>query len=296
MDAQTLREAMGNRAGVDYDTLVGPCNEAMVVADVTTFLRAVLWCAQIGHESGGLQWMEEIADGSAYEGRGDLGNIQPGDGRRFKGRGPIQLTGRSNYRAFSKWAQARGLVNSPSHFEDNPQDVSQPRWGFMAAAFFWSTNDINRFADGREVTNSTRVINGGTNGLQDRIDRYNMAFPLGDRLLPDLEADLMGAVADSVNLQLNGKDSQGWLELLGRAVETAPERGRTVVEVLSVIFEQLAGPIEKGDTNPKRGESFGGWGVLGDKLKAKRTLVEGIGRVIEQNNQIIDLLSNLKGK
>ena len=296
MDAQTLREAMGNRPGVDYDALVGPCNEAMVVADVTTFLRAVLWCAQVGHESGGLQWMEEIADGSAYEWRGDLGNNQPGDGKRYKGRGPIQLTGRSNYREFSRWANARGLVNSPTFFEDNPQAVSEPRWGFMAAAFFWSTRDINRFADGREVTNSTRVINGGTNGLQDRINRYNMAFPLGDRLLPDQETELMGAVADGVAEQLVGTKGQGWLDLLGRAVETDPTRGRFAVEVLGVIFEQLAGPVEKGKDNPDRGKSFGGWSQLGDHLAPKRTLVDGIGRVIEQNNQIISLLNDLKGK
>jgi putative chitinase len=199
---------MGNRSGVDYAALVGPCNEAMLVADVTTFLRAVLWCAQVGHESGGLQWMEEIADGSGYEGRSDLGNNQPGDGRRFKGRGPIQLTGRYNYRKFSQWAHGRGLVDSPAFFEDNPQAVSDPRWGFMAAAFFWSTNNINRFADGREVTNSTRVINGGTNGLQDRINRYNQCFPLGDALLPE-EFGMAGEAQD-VQAQLRGPELKGW--------------------------------------------------------------------------------------
>ena len=299
MDAQTLREAMGNRPGVDYDALVGPCNEAMIVADVTTFLRAVLWCAQIGHESGGLQYMEEIADGSAYEGRRDLGNTQPGDGRRYKGRGPIQLTGRDNYRRFSQWAAGRGLVGSPTHFEDNPQAVSEPRWGFMAAAFFWSTNNINRFADGREVTNSTHVINGGENGLQDRINRYNQAFPLGDRLLPSQETGLMGAVADKVDVQLNGVDGQGWIDLLGRSVEVDPRRGRTVVEVLGIIFEQLVGEIEKGEDNPERGKSFGGWTQLGDgpdSAVPARTLVDGIAHVKNQNDQILELLRKLEAK
>lgn len=286
MDAQTLREAMGNRAGVDYDALVGPCNEAMIVADVTTFLRAVLWCAQVGHESGGLQWMEEIADGSAYEGRSDLGNTQPGDGRRYKGRGPIQLTGRSNYRQFSGWAQQRGLVASPTYFEDNPQAVSEPRWGFLAAAFFWATRDVNRFADGREVTNSTHVINGGEHGLDDRIARYNRCFPLGDRLLPSQETDQMGEVADAVKTQLVGENGQGF-PILGKAVETDPKRNRYVTEAIAVILEQLAGPTVNG-------ESFGGWSQLGDHLKEKRTLVDGIGRVIEQNNEIIALLKGGK--
>ncbi|MFC9766049.1 glycoside hydrolase family 19 protein [Rhodococcus jostii] len=213
MDSQTLAQAMGNRPGVDYAALTGPCNQAMIVAEVTTFARAVLWCAQIGHESGGLRWMEEIADGSAYEGRTDLGNTQPGDGRRYKGRGPIQLTGRDNYRRFSVWAHQRGLVNSPTYFEDDPLEVSVPRWGFMAAAFFWSTHNINRFADGREVTNATRVINGGTHGLQDRIDRYNQCFPLGDALLPahddDQEFDMAGEAQD-VQQQLRGPELAGW--------------------------------------------------------------------------------------
>ncbi|MFC9761639.1 glycoside hydrolase family 19 protein [Rhodococcus jostii] len=223
MDARTLADAMGNRPGVDYGALVGPCNEAMIVAEVTTFLRAVLWCAQIGHESGGLQWMEEIADGSAYEGRTDLGNTQAGDGRRFKGRGPIQLTGRSNYRQFGLWAHQRGLTGSPTFFEDNPFAVSEPRWGFIAAAFFWSTRDINRFADGREVTNSTRVINGGTHGLQDRINRYDQCFPLGEALLPE-EINFMAGEAQDVQAQLRGPELKGWESW--RYDETAETRTR----------------------------------------------------------------------
>lgn len=296
MDAQTLREAMGNQPGVDYEALVGPCNEAMLVADVTTFLRAVLWCAQVGHESGGLQWMEEIADGSAYEGRSDLGNTQSGDGRRYKGRGPIQLTGRSNYRQFSGWAHERGLVASPTHFEVNPQAVSEPRWGFLAAAFFWSTRNINRFADGREVTNSTRVINGGVNGLQDRIDRYNRCFPLGDRLLPSQETEPMGAVADSVATQLLGEGGKGF-EILGQAEETDPSRNRYLTEAVAVILEQLGGP-----TKDNGGRSFGGWKQLGDgehSAHPARTLVDGIALVKHQNEQILqqqaEILEALKG-
>lgn len=293
MDAQTLGQAMGNRPGVDYAALVGPCNEAMIAAEVTTFLRAVMWCAQIAHESGGLQWMEEIADGSAYEGRRDLGNVQVGDGRRYKGRGPIQLTGRDNYRRFSRWAHERGLVSSPTAFEDDPAAVSIPRWGFLAAAFFWSTNNINRFADGREVTNATRVINGGTNGLQDRIDRYNQCFPLGDALLPNMnqEADLMGATADAVAEQFFGPSGKGW-DILGVSEEVDPARKRFLVEAVAVVLEQLGGPTVDG-------KSFGGWEQLGDHLKDKRTLVDGIARVIEQNNEVIEqnkqIIKLLKG-
>src|SRR5262245_25921221 len=119
MDARTLANAMG--CGGDTATkYVADFTIAMVQADCTTAVRAAMFCAQVGHESVGLQFMEEIASGAAYEGRLDLGNTQPGDGKRFKGRGPIQLTGRANYLRFGQWAGSRGLVSDPAHFVNNP--------------------------------------------------------------------------------------------------------------------------------------------------------------------------------
>ena len=81
MDAQTLSTAMGCSLDRATEMLTG-MEGAMQAAKINTPLRAAHWCAQIGHESGGLRWMEEIASGSAYEGRADLGNTQPGDGVR----------------------------------------------------------------------------------------------------------------------------------------------------------------------------------------------------------------------
>ena len=127
---------------------------------IKTQLRFCHFFAQLAHESGNFRYMEEIASGAAYEGRKDLGNTQAGDGKRFKGRGPIQLTGRANYR---KYGQQLGI-----DFENNPEIVATPSIGLMVACKFWSDNGLNTLADKDDVLTITRRINGGTNGLADR--------------------------------------------------------------------------------------------------------------------------------
>ncbi|WHP05808.1 MULTISPECIES: glycoside hydrolase family 19 protein [Acinetobacter] len=123
-------------------------------------LRFAHFIAQLAHESGGFKYMEEIASGSAYEYRSDLGNTQKGDGTRYKGRGPIQLTGRANYR---KYGQSLGL-----DFENNPQIVALPSIGMLVACKYWADNGLNELADKDDVLAITRKINGGVNGLGDR--------------------------------------------------------------------------------------------------------------------------------
>lgn len=168
----------------DYEALAPAFNDAMQQADITTVERAAYWCAQIGHESAGLLYMEEIADGSAYEGRADLGNTQPGDGRRYKGRGPLQVTGRHNYGQLSQWAFDRGLVPSPTYFVDSPGELSTTRYGFLGAVWYWTTHNLNSYADAGNFEGATRAINGGTNGLADRWHRYSISVSLGAALLP----------------------------------------------------------------------------------------------------------------
>ena len=123
-------------------------------------LRLIHFLAQLAHESGNFRYMEEIASGAAYEGRKDLGNTQAGDGKRYKGRGPIQLTGRANYR---RYGQQLGI-----DFESNPTIVAIPSVGLLVACKFWADNGLNALADQDDVLTITRRINGGTNGLADR--------------------------------------------------------------------------------------------------------------------------------
>ncbi|WP_083885250.1 C39 family peptidase [Nocardia thailandica] len=188
MDTPTLARAMGNSLSLqEYEAFTEPFNKALISAECTTVDRVAMWCAQIGHESAGLRFMEEIADGSDYEGRLDLGNTEPGDGPRFKGRGPIQLTGRHNYGLFSAWAFDRGLVPNPDFFVSDPFQVARPEWGFLAASYYWTVArpQLNELADTGDVEGATRAVNGGTMHLQDRIDRWHMCRELGTALLPD---------------------------------------------------------------------------------------------------------------
>lgn len=185
MDAQTLATAMGCTPSV-AQRYVADFNVALRQANCTTVPRASMFCAQIGHESVGLRYMEEIASGAAYEGRRDLGNVYPGDGRRFKGRGPIQLTGRHNYGRFGQWAKSRGLVSDANYFVTNPTVVATSKWGFLAASWYWTVArpQINSLCDKGDIVGVTRAINGGTNGLADRVARWARCRALGAALLP----------------------------------------------------------------------------------------------------------------
>lgn len=185
MDAQTLSDIMGGTLSLSrYQELLPGYENAARAAQINNLERAAQWAAQLGHESVGLRYMEEIADGSAYNGRADLGNTQPGDGPRFKGRGPIQLTGRNNYRAFTRWANASG--HTGIDFEAEPHRLSEPHWGFLAASYYWTVArpGINAAADQGYTLDVTRMINGGTNGIDDRRARYNRAKAMGNRIIP----------------------------------------------------------------------------------------------------------------
>lgn len=125
-----------------------------------TGLRLAHFMGQCSHESGGFRYMEEIASGAAYEARADLGNTQPGDGRRYKGRGPIQLTGRANYRRVGRKI---GI-----DLESHPEVVGHPSIGILVGCVYWADRSLNARADADDLLGLTRAINGGTNGLEDR--------------------------------------------------------------------------------------------------------------------------------
>lgn len=131
--------------------------------EINTPLRTAHFLAQVGHESLSLKFTEELASGEDYEGRKDLGNTEAGDGKRFKGRGFIQLTGRSNYKAYSDDAGLKLL--------DKGNEVlvaKVPTHALGVSLWFWQRNNLNRHADKDDLRAVTKRINGGYNGLADR--------------------------------------------------------------------------------------------------------------------------------
>lgn len=160
-------------SGARRDAMWPYFNAALQEGGITSCNCKAAFIAQVGHESGGLMYFEELASGSAYEGRTDLGNTQTGDGMKFKGRGPIQLTGRSNYQAASN-----ALSVSPSLTTD-PERVCFPSMGFRTTVWFWTKNNLNRYCESgtnADFETLTRRINGGTNGLADRQARWHTAL------------------------------------------------------------------------------------------------------------------------
>lgn len=128
--------------------------------NINTYLRVCHFLAQAAHESAGFRTLEEYASGSAYEGRKDLGNVNPGDGKRYKGRGIFQLTGRSNYKTYG---QKLGY-----DLEGKPELASDPLVSIKTACEYWNSKDLSKYADQDDVMTITKRINGGYNGIDDR--------------------------------------------------------------------------------------------------------------------------------
>jgi putative chitinase len=180
-------------------------NDVFIKYDINTPQRIAAFLAQCGHESGGWTVFEENLNYSAkgllgvfkkyfpneslanqyarkpqmianrvYAGRMGNGSPETGDGWKYRGRGPIQLTGKNNYTLF-----AQSMFDNWQDIVDNPELVSQDKQiALMSAIWFWNTKDLNRYADVDDIKTMTRIINGGYNGLEDRIHHYEDAFKL----------------------------------------------------------------------------------------------------------------------
>jgi putative chitinase len=143
---------------------------AMQEFDINTKIRQAAFIAQILHESGSLRYVQELASGEDYEGRKVLGNTHTGDGRRFKGRGLIQITGRINYTAVMLALNLDCL--------EKPELLELPENACRTTAWWWREHDLNEMADlntEESFIKITKRINGGTNHLKERQDLWKQA-------------------------------------------------------------------------------------------------------------------------
>jgi predicted chitinase len=234
LSAETIAAGTGSSldlAKAYKDSINEALNKYGIVkpAQITAFL------SQIGHESGGLKWSTELATGKAYEGRKDLGNTSRGDGVKYKGRGLIQVTGKANYQ---KMSEAFG-----EDFVKNPELISTPKYAVLTAAHFWinrkkkykgrslNLNEIAEDLDHKEPANAgvnypafeiiTRGINGGVNGLKDRIAKFNNGVKNRASLEADLQrsALLANAMLDNqeptaIERPIIQTDSKGFVNLV----------------------------------------------------------------------------------
>lgn len=178
LDDTLLHTLVPNATDAAIHTFLDPLNAAMQEFRIADFpLRIAAFLAQIAHESGSFRYVEEIASGSAYEKRKDLGNTQPEaikaakakgttPGRFYRGHGLIQITGYFNHKACGE-ALGLDLVN-------NPKLLTKPIHAARSAAWFWKTHGLNELADKKDFREITRKINGGYNGYAERVAWYEI--------------------------------------------------------------------------------------------------------------------------
>lgn len=154
-----------NFKGQTLDGIVVLLNKYAAEFAINTDLRWAHYLAQIAHESAEMRYTKELASGAAYD-TGKLakrlGNTpeKDGDGQRYKGRGLIQLTGRSNYEAYKKYCGFDVVKD--------PELLAKPVGAIRSSMWFWRLNGLNVLADNDDVVAATKRINGGTNGLYER--------------------------------------------------------------------------------------------------------------------------------
>jgi putative chitinase len=178
-----------------------PLNETFEKYQINTPTRQAAFIGQCSHESNNFKVLQENLNYSAkglmatwpsrfptieeatkyernpekiankvYGGRADLGNTEDGDGWRFCGKGLIQLTGRSNV------TTCGDALGQP--FAEHPELLLEPKWACMSAGWFWNKKGLNALADNEDWTTLTKRINGGTIGLQDRIEKIHKAMDI----------------------------------------------------------------------------------------------------------------------
>jgi putative chitinase len=280
--ADLLRAATGSSR--EHAALYAPHLDAACSAyGITSRDALAAFLAQLAHESGSLRYVREIDDGSAYEGRVDLGNTEAGDGKRFPGRGLIQLTGRDNARRFRDAMRSR-FGGSPD-FEANPDLIEQPKWACLSAAWYWDTHGLGQFANGTRngFIQIGRSINRGNphtekpaNGEADRLARWEMAKAAVSTYGADLYTSAEPVQKTQESAHIPAGDAPDW---------TPPAPQETTMPLPAIIAALLPSFIE---AIPKLGKVFGSGSAVSERnVKAAElvasTVTAALGAANEQD-------------
>ena len=220
-----LRRIMPNLALAKCQAYLPHLNQAMREHAVDSALRTAAFVAQLAHESGEFRYMEELWGPTAAQRRYEpaselatrLGNRDSGDGRRYKGRGPIQITGRYNYQ---KYGALLGV-----DLVAGPELAATPAIAFATAGLFWISNGLNALADAQRFETITRRINGGVNGLAERQRYYARALEvLAEGYVANEAAPLPRGSRRSVDLEPLPRGSEAIFELLGEPKKAAVKK------------------------------------------------------------------------
>lgn len=250
MDAETLHRIVPSASLQRCADLIDGYHWCCRIIGANTVWRCAMLLAQVAEESASFHALEEYASGSEYEWRHDLGNTQPGDGVRFKGRTLIQITGRNNYGRVSQWAHSHGLVPTSDYFIQNPSALAHMRYAWVGPAQYWLGNhnhgygSINAAADARDLVAATYMVNGAQNGYDTRRAYYRAALSQGNAILPahpspaaPKEDTLSAAEVAQINAHTDAKTKQ--------------------------VMEYLAWLFHEGDTNSTRQLSNQLWHYVG---------------------------------
>ena len=187
MNAQQIATCTGARIDRAQRCAEG-LTKAMELYGINTPVRRAMFLANVGHETGGLKWLTEIwgptPAQTRYEGRKDLGNTQPGDGRKFAGHGMLQTTGRYNHAAVRDRLRKRFPDMGVPDFEQEPEKLADPEWAALAAADYVEMKNCNLYADSGDFDGYCDTINrgrktlpeGDSNGWADRKQLYEAAL------------------------------------------------------------------------------------------------------------------------
>ena len=244
---ETLARIAGASPNANMQSTILGLQMAGVGAGLERPHRLAMFLGQLAHESGGWRHDREIWGPTAaqqrYDTRTDLGNTpaKDGDGYLYRGRGPVQITGKSNYGQFTAWA--RKLSADAPDFVRDPDAVNTDPWEGLGPIWYWDTRNLNRYADAGDFETVTRRINGGTNGLADRQARYARA----ELALMHRDPSALKQYQAAVGLKADG--------ILGPVPMASLHK--TLLSMDPVRFADAPRPVPKPTPAPARGAPAG---------------------------------------